>query len=196
METQSHPPRALLRWRNTGETPVLVGQEGVCSTNWPPRLTDAPRKPLTGWRQCCKGRGVKTDYVWAVDKQIIPETVPTFLTSSLLPHLHLPLLPAEREEVCRFTAPSDADPGVLLGETLKDPPPPCYLSWDTLQAKCSLHPWAPPELEDAPTLLPTSPHPAGFTLTFTLFQGSLLLHNGLEVWTCAAVCPRSTGCKN
>lgn len=49
-------------------------------------LTDAPRKPLTGWRERCEGRGVKTDYVWAVDKQIM-----TFLTSSLLPHLQLPL---------------------------------------------------------------------------------------------------------
>lgn len=68
-----------------------MGREEVCQTNWSPSLTDAPRKPLTGWRQRCEGRGVKTDYVWAVDKQIIPETVPTFLTSSLVPHLQLPL---------------------------------------------------------------------------------------------------------
>ena len=70
-------------------------------TKWPPWLTDAPRKPLTGWRLRCEGHRVKKDYVWAADKQIIPETVPTFLTSSLLPHF---VLRSPRD----FTPPSIA----------------------------------------------------------------------------------------
>lgn len=78
---------------------VRLGQEGVRRANRSSWLTDAPRKPLTGWRLRCEGCGVKTDYVWAVDKQIIPETVPTFLTSSLLPHFAAGLV------LDRFTLP-------------------------------------------------------------------------------------------
>ena len=66
-----------------------------------------PRKPLTGWRRCCWAHGVKRDYVWAVDKQIIPETVLTFLTLSLLSHfesIHTPsvgpALPASHFQPC------------------------------------------------------------------------------------------------
>lgn len=148
-------------------------------------LTDAPRKPLTGWRQRCEGRGVKTDYVWAEDKQIIPETVPTFLTSSLLPHLQLVLSHKSPgwmnstagfyvflhhihiQEFIRecFTSSSRA---------LNGPLSPCEVHPDTLQPNW-LHPWTPPELEDTTNPLPPSLHPAGFTLNFTFWGGQTLL---------------------
>lgn len=81
----STPPSSAAETRK-GPCKVSPSAGRGCSEQPVSMCTDAPRKPLTGWRLRCEGRGVKTDYVWAVDKQIIPETVPTFLTSSLLPH--------------------------------------------------------------------------------------------------------------
>lgn len=81
----SAPPSSAAETRK-GPCKVSPSAGRGCSEQPVSMCTDAPRKPLTGWRLRREGRGVKTDYVWAVDKQIIPETVPTFLTSSLLPH--------------------------------------------------------------------------------------------------------------
>lgn len=167
---EAWPAGAQVSWtlQTTPLFSVAAGRvrEGVWA-NWSSWLTDAPRKPLTGWRLRCEGRGVKTDYVWAVDKQIIPETVPTFLTSSLLPHFAA----GPVRIVLEFIV-SAAAQGLL----------------NDARSACShdLH------LSQRSPLLSaaTSPRPAGFTLTFTLWE--TVLRDALAPR--AAARPRSAGC--